>query len=157
LGGAEVKDIIVKYIRTSTGKDLEAKTPQYATTGSAGMDLSACIPEDIIIKPGEIVMVKTGIAIQIPDNSIGGFVFPRSGLSSRHGISLANCVGVIDSDYTGEIMCPVINHGSSNYTIKCGDRIAQIVFMPVLKVKLQETDKLEATERGAGGFGSTGK
>ena len=146
-----MKDIIVKYIRTSTGKDIEAKIPKYATAGSAGMDLSACIPEDIVIKPGEIVMVKTGIAIQISDSGIGGFVFPRS------GISLANCVGVIDSDYTGEIMCPVINHGSSDYTIRCGDRIAQIVFLPVLKIKLQETDRLEATERGAGGFGSTGK
>lgn len=151
-----MEEIIVKYIRTSTGKGLHAKTPEYATAGSAGMDLSACIPEDIVIKPGERVMVKTGIAIQIPHSGIAGFVFPRSGLSSKHGISLANCVGVIDSDYTGELICPVINHGNSEYTIKPGDRIAQIVFMPVLKAKLQETDKLDATERGNGGFGSTG-
>jgi dUTP pyrophosphatase len=151
-----VDEIIVKYIRTSSDKDLEVKTPEYATAGSAGMDLSACIPEDIIIKAGEIAMVRTGIAIQIPGIGIGGFVFPRSGLSSKHGISLANCVGVIDSDYTGEIICPVINHSSSDYTIKSGDRIAQIVFMPVLTAKLEEADKLEATERGTGGFGSTG-
>ncbi len=149
-------EIIVKYIRTSSDEGLESKVPEYATAGSAGMDLSACIQEDIIIKPGEIIKVNTGIAIQIPHSGIGGFVFPRSGLSSRHGISLANCVGVIDSDYTGELMCPVINHGSSDYTIKSGDRIAQIVFMPVLNVKLQEADKLEVTERGPGGFGSTG-
>ncbi len=156
LGGIAVDEIIIKYIRTSTDKSLEAKAPKYATVGSAGMDLSACVPEDILIKPGEIVMVKTGIAIQIPNSSIGGFVFPRSGLSSRYGISLANCVGVIDSDYTGEIICPVINHGSSDYTVKSGDRIAQIVFLPVLRAKLQEVSSLEETERGIGGFGSTG-
>lgn len=149
-------DIIIKYIRTSSNKSMEFKVPAYATEGSAGMDLSACISEELVIKPGEIVKVNTGIAIQIPHSGIGGFVFPRSGLSSRHGISLANCVGVIDSDYTGEIICPVINHGSSDYTIKPGDRIAQIVFMPVLNVKLLETDKLDETERGTGGFGSTG-
>jgi dUTP pyrophosphatase len=151
-----MEDIIVKYIRTSINENTELKTPEYATAGSAGIDLSACISEDIIIKPGEIVKVNTGIAIQIPHRGIGGFIFPRSGLSSRYGISLANCVGVIDSDYTGEIMCPVINHSCSDYTIKSGDRIAQLVFMPVLNVKLQQTDRLEATERGTGGFGSTG-
>lgn len=151
-----MEDIIVKYIRTSSGGECRAKLPEYATPGSAGMDLSACIPGEITIKPGEIVKVNTGIAIQIPHSGIGGFVFPRSGLSSKHGISLANCVGVIDSDYTGEIICPVINHSSSDYTIKPGDRIAQLVFLPVIKARLQETDRLEATERGSGGFGSTG-
>lgn len=151
-----MEEIIVKYIRTSMDKGLIAKKPEYATAGSAGMDLSACIPEEIAVKPGEIVMVKTGIAIQIPHSGIGGFVFPRSGLASRHGISLANCVGVIDSDYTGELICPVINHGNGDYVIKPGDRIAQIVFMPVHNVKLQETDRLEETARGTGGFGSTG-
>lgn len=151
-----MEDIIIKYIRTSIDKGLEAKTPEYATAGSAGMDLSACIPEEIVVKPGEIVKVNTGIAIQIPNSGIVGLVFPRSGLASRHGISLVNSVGVIDSDYIGELICPMINHSSSNYKIKPGDRIAQIVFMPVINVKLLETDKLEATERGAGGFGSTG-
>lgn len=149
--------IIVKFVRTNSASGVEAKIPEYATPGSAGMDLSACIPEEITIKPGEIVRVNTGIAIQLPHSGIGGFVFPRSGLSSKHGISLANCVGVIDSDYTGEISCPVINHGNSDYTIKPGDRIAQMVFMPVLNARLQEVNKLEATERGSGGFGSTGK
>jgi len=150
-----MEEIIIKYIRTSIN-NLNQKTPEYATAGSAGIDLSACISENIIIKPGEIVKVSTGIAIQIPHKGIGGFVFPRSGLSSKYGISLANCVGVIDSDYTGEIICPIINHSCSDYTIKPGDRIAQIVFMPVLNVKFQQTDKLEETERGSGGFGSTG-
>lgn len=151
-----MEDIIVRYIRTSCGRDQQVKAPEYATAGSAGMDLSACIADELTIKPGEIVKVNTGIAIQIPHSGIGGFVFPRSGLSSKYGISLANCVGVIDSDYTGEIICPVINHSSKEYTIKPGDRIAQIVFMPVLQVRLQETDRLEDTDRGSGGFGSTG-
>lgn len=151
-----MEDIIVKYVRTSSGGECGTKLPEYATPGSAGMDLSACIQGEITIKPGEIVKVNTGIAIQIPHSGIGGFVFPRSGLSSKHGVSLANCVGVIDSDYTGEIICPVINHSSSDYTIKPGDRIAQLVFLPVIKARLQETDRLEATERGSGGFGSTG-
>ncbi|MGE5677637.1 MAG: dUTP diphosphatase, partial [Pseudomonadota bacterium] len=137
-------------------RDLQLKTPEYSTAGSAGLDLCACITEDLIVRPGEIIKVNTGIAIQIPNSGIGGFVFPRSGLSSKHGISLANCVGVIDSDYTGEILCPVINHSTKDYTIKPGDRIAQIVFMPVLQVRLQETDRLEETDRGSGGFGSTG-
>lgn len=152
-----MEDIIIKYIRTSNNEALMAKTPEYATIGSAGIDLSACITENLVLKPGEIAMVNTGIAIQIPNRGIGGFIFPRSGLSSKFGVSLANCVGVIDSDYIGEIKCPVINHGKSNYTIRHGDRIAQIVFLPVLNVKLQETDSLEKTERGSGGFGSTGK
>ena len=151
-----MEDIIIKYIRTSSDKDMQVKTPEYATPGSAGMDLSACIPKEITIRPGEIAKVNTGVAIQIPHSGIGGFVFPRSGLSSKYGVSLANCVGVIDSDYIGEIICPVINHSSSEYTIKPGDRIAQIVFLPVLNVRMQETDKLEETERGSGGFGSTG-
>lgn len=151
-------EIIVKFVRTNTGvtDNLQPKIPEYATAGSAGMDLSACIPSEITIKPGEIVKVNTGIAIQIPHKGIGAFIFPRSGLSSKHGISLANCVGVIDSDYTGEIICPVINHSSNDYTIKPGDRIAQMVFMPVINARLQEAERLEATERGSGGFGSTG-
>jgi dUTP pyrophosphatase len=152
-----VDEINIKYVGTSSDKGPRVKKPEYATEGSAGMDLSACIPESIIIKPGEIAKVKTGIAIQIPNAGIAGFVFPRSGLSSKYGVSLANCVGVIDSDYTGEIICPLINHSSSDYIVKPGDRIAQIVFMPVFKARLFEVDELNATERGTGGFGSTGE
>ncbi len=151
-----MEEIVVRYIRTSSRGECEAKLPQYATPGSAGMDLSACIPGEIIIKPGEIAKINTGIAIQIPHSGIGGFIFPRSGLSSKYGISLANCVGVIDSDSTGEIICPVINHGSGDYVIKPGDRIAQLVFLPVIKARLEEAERLEETERGSGGFGSTG-
>lgn len=150
-------EITVKFVRTSSCSESSAKVPEYATKGSAGMDLSACIEEDLQIRPGEIVKVPTGISIQLPDSSIAAFVFPRSGLSSKYGISLANSVGVIDSDYTGEIICPLINNGKNDYTVKKGERIAQIVFMPVYKAVLQEADSLEETERGAGGFGSTGK
>ncbi|MGE5629825.1 MAG: dUTP diphosphatase [Caulobacteraceae bacterium] len=149
-------EIVINYVRASLG-DVKAKEPAYATKGSAGMDLSACIDRDILVKPGEIVKVPTGIAIQIPDIGIAGFVFPRSGLSSKHGVSLANCVGVIDSDYTGEIICPVINHGKNDYIVKNGDRIAQIVFMPVFTAAFREVSELAETERGSGGFGSTGK
>ncbi|OGO79177.1 MAG: deoxyuridine 5'-triphosphate nucleotidohydrolase [Clostridiales bacterium GWB2_37_7] len=130
--------------------------PAYATPGSAGMDLKACIDEAVVIKPGQIAKIPTGIAIQIPNSYIGGFVFPRSGLSSKHGISLINCVGVIDSDYTGEVVCPVVNHSDKEFIINPGDRIAQLVFMPVCNASLIQVEELQETERGSGGFGSTG-
>ena len=137
--------------------NIEAVEPRYATQGSAGMDLCAYIGDPITINPGDIVKVPTGIAIQLPDNNYGAFVFPRSGLSSKYGISLVNAVGVIDSDYTGEIICPVINHGRDKYIVNPGDRIAQLVFMPVSNAVFVLKDALEETERGSGGFGSTGK
>lgn len=143
----------VKLVREKEG---QADLPFYATPGSAGMDLKAFIDEPVIIGAGQIKMIPTGIAIQIPDKHIGGFVFPRSGLSSKHGISLINCVGVIDSDYTGELVCPVVNLSDKDFTIYHGDRIAQLVFMPVCSAALELVDELEKTERGGGGFGSTG-
>lgn len=130
--------------------------PTYATQGSAGMDLKACVEEPITIAPGQIVKIPTGLAIQIPNKYIGGFVFPRSGISSKNGISLINCVGVIDSDYIGEIICPLVNHSENDFTINPGDRIAQLVFMPVCSATLVQVDELEETDRGSGGFGSTG-
>jgi dUTP pyrophosphatase len=144
----------VKLVRKSEGQ--ADVIPAYATEGSAGMDLKACIDEAMVIKPGQIVKIPTGIAIQLPDNHVGGFVFPRSGLSSKHGISLINCVGVIDSDYTGEVVCPVVNHSDSEFTVSPGDRIAQLVFMPVCNASLIQVEDLQETERGSGGFGSTG-
>lgn len=147
-------DVKVKLVRTIDGQ--ADVIPSYATAGSAGMDLKACIEEPLMIEPGQIAKVPTGIAIQIPNKYVGGFVFPRSGLSSKHGISLINCVGVIDSDYTGEIVCPVVNHGKAEFHINPGDRIAQLVFMPVCNASLIQVEELEKTERGSGGFGSTG-
>lgn len=133
------------------------KLPSYATEGSAGMDLFACLRKEVIINPGDIKSIPTGIAIHIADNNIGGFIFPRSGLSTKHGISLVNSVGVIDSDYTGEVICPMINHSNAEYVLKPGDRIAQIIFMPIYIANFILTEELEDTKRGSGGFGSTGR
>ena len=134
-----------------------ARVPLHATDGSAGADLFACVSDSIVIQPGERVLIPTGIAIGIPYPSCAAFIFPRSSISSKYGISLANCVGVIDSDYRGEIKVPLINHSSEAYTVKDGDRIAQIVFMPVIVPDFVETEQLPFTARGAGGFGSTGR
>lgn len=133
----------------------KAKLPCRATADSAGADLCACINDDIALMPGERRLIPTGIAIAVP-TGFGGFVFPRSGLSSKFGVSLANCVGVIDSDYRGEVKVPVINHSSEPYTIKVGERIAQLVIMPVDLCEYGFSDELGKTERGEGGFGSTG-
>lgn len=134
-----------------------ARMPLRATVGSAGADLFACIDEDIVLAPGERRLIPTGIAIGIPDSGCAAFIFPRSSVSSRFGVSLANCVGVVDSDYRGEIKVPLINHSSEPYTIKDGDRIAQMVIMPVILPGFIPVDELDETVRGAGGFGSTGR
>ncbi|MCL6560494.1 MAG: dUTP diphosphatase [Firmicutes bacterium] len=131
--------------------------PRYATAGSAGLDLPACLDGPLAVPPGARVKIPTGIAIEIPHRHIVGLVFPRSGLATKHGISLANAVGVIDSDYKGEIIVAVMNQGGREYVIKPGERVAQIVFVPVFKITLKEVSELNDTDRGAGGFGSTGK
>ena len=135
----------------------EAKVPAYATDGAAGMDLCAAIDAPVVIPPGEIRRIPTGIAIGLPACSVVGLIYPRSGLSSRHGITMANCVGVIDGDYRGEIVCPMINLGREAYSIEPGDRIAQIVFAPLYRANFTRVEALDETDRGAGGFGSTGK
>ncbi len=132
------------------------KIPFYATDGSAGMDLSAALEKPETIEPGGKFTVPTGIALKIPEKHIVGLVFPRSGLAARQGLTLANSVGVIDSDYIGEILCPMVNLGPASVTIQPGDRIAQIIFMPLYRVKFVPVDELDHTERGDGGFGSTG-
>lgn len=131
--------------------------PFYATDGSAGMDLRANLDAPIVLKKGEISLIPTGIAISIPSKDYGAFIFARSGLASKHGICLANSVGVIDSDYRGEIKCALINLGNEDFVIEDGERIAQMVFMPVAQAVLCEKDSLDETKRGEGGFGSTGK
>lgn len=132
-----------------------AKLPERATELSAGADIYACIDNDIQLNPGERKQIDTGFALAIPAG-YGGFVFPRSGLSSKHGVSLSNCVGVIDSDYRGELKVPMINHGNETYVIKNGERIAQLVIMPVDTSEFVFCDELDDTQRGDGGFGSTG-
>lgn len=133
-----------------------ARLPFRATPGSAGADLFACIEEDVEIGAGERVLIPAGIAIELEDTGTGAFVFPRSSVSSKYGVSLANCVGVIDSDYRGEIKVPLINHSDRPYTVHCGDRIAQLVILPVIVPEFTECDNLGETERSDGGFGSTG-
>ena len=134
-----------------------AVIPKAATGGSAGMDLCACIDENIVIKPGERVLVPTGIAIALPDNSYVAYIYARSGLAIKSGITLSNCVGVVDSDYRGEVKVGLINHSDKEYTVSNGDRIAQMVIAPVIVPEIEEADELDETERNAGGFGSTGK
>jgi dUTP pyrophosphatase len=148
--------INIKVKRVPESLEKAMPLPQYATDGSAGLDLPACLEAPVVIAPGDRVKIPTGIAIEIPNKHIVGLVFPRSGLAARHGISLANAVGVIDSDYKGEIIVALCNHGESEYVIKPGERMAQLVFVPVFKATLEETRELTETGRGAGGFGSTG-
>ena len=135
----------------------KAILPARATPGSAGLDLYALLDEDLTIPANGRAAVPTGIAIELPDSGYAAFIFPRSGLASKHGLALSNCVGVVDSDYRGEIKVAMINHGDNEYTVKSGERVAQMVIMPVPAVDLIEVDGLGDTERGGGGFGSTGK
>lgn len=135
----------------------EARLPERATEGSAGYDLYALLDQPLTICPGELVRVHTGIAIALEDRFQVALVYARSGLASRHGVIPANCVGVIDSDYRGEIMVSLANIGTEAYTIEPMERIAQMVIAPVLLPSLQEVEDLDETQRGSGGFGSTGK
>ena len=137
-------------------KDENFSFPNYQTDGSAGMDLSAFIKEDILIKPNERKIISTGIAISLPQN-LEAQVRPRSGLAIKHGITVLNSPGTIDSDYRGEIKVILINHSQDDFIVKNQDRIAQVVFSEFAKVSLEETDNLDETSRGQKGFGSTGK
>lgn len=133
-----------------------AVIPHRATEGSAGLDLCACIDEPLTLGGGETALIPTGLAIALPSTQYGAFIFARSGLSIKHGIGLLNAVGVIDSDYRGEIKVGVINQVKEPYTIQPGERIAQLVVMPVSTMPVEEAESLDETERGSGGFGSTG-
>lgn len=131
--------------------------PFYASAGAAAMDLCACVDETVTIAPQQIVSLPTGIAIALPSAEYVALVFARSGLGIKHGVALANGVGVIDSDYRGEIRVGLVNQSQTPYTVQPGDRIAQLAVMPVVQAELEITDTLDETQRGAGGFGSTGK
>lgn len=131
--------------------------PGYATPGSAALDLRACLSQAITVQPGETVLVPSGIAISIHDPGLVALLVPRSGLGIKHGIVLANTIGVIDSDYQGEIGIGIVNRGALPYTIEPGERICQMMFVPVAQVALEIVSEFsQETERGAGGFGSTG-
>ncbi|MBC2722006.1 MAG: dUTP diphosphatase [Desulfosporosinus sp.] len=137
-------------------RDNSLALPTYATAASAGVDLCADINESLTVSPGENVKIPTGLAIELPGPQVVAFVFARSGLASRYAIGLTNGVGVIDSDYRGEIQVLMQNLGQQNVVINPRDRIAQMVFMPVFKAVFEEVSELEETARGTGGFGSTG-
>ena len=131
--------------------------PQYATAGSAGLDLRACIDAPVTIAPGDTVLIPTGLAIHIADPGFAAMIVPRSGLGHKNGIVLGNLVGLIDSDYQGPLMVSTWNRGKTAFTIQPMDRIAQMVIVPVAQVKLNVVESFSESERGAGGFGSTGK
>ncbi|MBM9589559.1 dUTP diphosphatase [Leptospira sp. 201903075] len=133
-----------------------AVVPEYKTSGSAGMDLSACLTENIILPKGEVVFVPTGLAMAIPDG-YEGQIRPRSGFSTKNRILMPNSPGTIDSDYRGEILIPLLNLSGADFVLEPGTRVAQIVFQAVGQLSLQVVTELSVTERGTGGFGSTGK
>jgi len=131
--------------------------PAYATDGSAGLDLRACLDAPLVLAPGETHLIRTGLAIHIADPAFAGLVLPRSGLGHKHGIVLGNLVGLIDSDYQGELMVSCWNRGHESFTIQPGERIAQYVLVPVVQAEFRLVDEFDATARGAGGFGSSGR
>jgi len=131
--------------------------PAYATTGSAGLDLRACIDAPLTLAPGQTALVPTGLAIHIADPGYAAMILPRSGLGHKNGIVLGNLVGLIDSDYQGQLMVSTWNRGQSAFTLQPLDRLAQLVVVPVLQVAFKVVDEFDASDRGAGGFGSTGK
>jgi dUTP pyrophosphatase len=135
----------------------EIPLPEYATTGSAGLDLRACLDDAIILKPGETVLIPTGLAIHIGDNSLAAVLLPRSGLGHKHGIVLGNLVGLIDSDYQGQVFVSCWNRGKDTFTVNIGERIAQMVFVPVVQVAFEQVENFDESHRGEGGFGHTGR
>lgn len=144
-----------KALSPKIGREIPA--PYYASAGAAAMDLHACLDAPVTIAAGGRAVIPTGIAIALPDAGYVALIFARSGLGIKHGIAPANCVGVIDSDYRGEIKVGLANSGGQDFTIRPGDRIAQMAVMPVLQAELRQVDALDETARGAGGFGSTGR
>ncbi|PWD87610.1 dUTP diphosphatase [Ignatzschineria cameli] len=135
----------------------EFPLPNYATAGSAGLDLRAMIDEDIVIKAGESLFVKTGMAIYLKDPRYAAMILPRSGLGVKHGIVLGNLVGLIDADYQGELMVSLWNRSDKDFTLTVGERMAQMVIVPVIQANFEQVEEFEASERGEGGFGHTGR
>ena len=149
-----MQSLQVKILNSRIGDDIPL--PSYSTPGSAGMDLRACLDESLNLAPAETSLIPTGIAIFVADPGYAALILPRSGLGHKHGIVLGNLVGLIDSDYQGELMISAWNRGASNFTIEPGDRIAQLVVVPVQQVEFSIVSEFLSTDRGAGGFGSSG-
>lgn len=144
----------LKILDERVGK--EFPLPEYATSGSAGLDLRACLDEALTLKPGQTELIPTGIAVHMQDQNMASVILPRSGLGHKHGIVLGNLVGLIDSDYQGQLFVSCWNRGDTTFTVEPGERIAQLVFLPVIQASFEVVDEFDASERGAGGFGSTG-
>lgn len=149
-----MKQIQLKILNPKIGKDIPL--PTYATDGSAGLDLRACLDEPLELLPGATMLIPTGIAIHLDDTSLAATILPRSGLGHKHGIVLGNLVGLLDSDYQGEVLVSCWNRGDQAFTIQPGDRIAQMVIVPVVQVAFEIVADFESSLRGAGGFGSSG-
>ncbi len=149
-----MKKIQLKILDPRIGKSIPL--PAHATEGSAGMDLRACIDKTMTLKPGETELIPTGVSIHIADPGLAATILPRSGLGHKHGIVLGNLVGLIDSDYQGQLFVSCWNRSTSSFTIEVGDRIAQLVFVPVVQVDFEVVDEFDASDRGEGGFGHSG-
>ena len=147
-------ELKIKAVSPKIGNDIPL--PYYATPGSAAMDLHACLEEAVTIPARGRTVIPTGIAIALPSPGYVALVFARSGLGIKHGVAPSNCVGVIDSDYRGEVMVGLQNSGETDFTIQPGDRIAQLMVVPVVQAQVRMTDEVDETQRGTGGFGSTG-
>ncbi len=150
-----MRDIQLKILDPRIGS--EFPLPHYATPGSAGMDLRACIDAPLTIAPGETHLLPTGIAIHMQREDMAAVILPRSGLGHKHGIVLGNLVGLIDSDYQGPLMVSCWNRGSRDFTVEVGERIAQLVFVPIVQARFQVVEAFSRSERGEGGFGSSGR
>lgn len=148
-------ELKIKPLSSKLGKEIPF--PAYATPGSAGMDLRACIDAPVTIPAGDRGMIPTGLSIALPGPEWVALVYARSGLAIKHGLAPANCVGVIDSDYRGEVVVGLLNSSREDYTIEPGERVAQLVIMPVTQAEITVVEELDDTQRGAGGFGSTGR
>lgn len=136
---------------------MRAHLPAYATPGSAGLDLRACLDAPLVLAPGATHLVPTGLAIHIGDPGLAALILPRSGLGHKHGIVLGNLVGLIDSDYQGQLMVSTWNRGDTSFTLEPMERLAQLVIVPIVQARFDEVQDFSASERGAGGFGSTGR
>ncbi|AWT11663.1 dUTP diphosphatase [Stutzerimonas sp. R40042] len=143
-----------KILDPRLGRDFPL--PEYATPGSAGLDLRAMLQQDTVLEPGQTLLIPTGLAIHIADPTLAALILPRSGLGHKHGIVLGNLVGLIDSDYQGELMVSCWNRGQSAFSIAVGERIAQLMLVPVVQARFELVDNFDSSDRGAGGFGHSG-
>jgi len=150
-----MKKIQLKILDARVGKQFPL--PEYATDGSAGLDLRACIDDEIGLQPGQTELIPTGIAIHIADPCLAALILPRSGLGHKHGIVLGNLVGLIDSDYQGQLFISTWNRGNKEFLIKPGERLAQLVFVPVVQAAFELVEEFDESNRGAGGFGHSGR